>query len=119
MSVETSTAAPGDSGAAVTVKATPTATLDAIAATLVSERPAVSEHAIAQAEADAAAAVGKDKDGNTFNPAIHATDASGKPRLKANGAYALKRGKKSGASQSASTEKNSQSVKGIVLPGTI
>lgn len=99
-------------------KATPTATVDAIVTTLVSEKPDVQEHAIEQAEADAAANKGKDSAGNSFDPQIHAVNVNGTPRMTTRGAYALKRGKKPTTSQNAQNSPKSQSVKGVVLPGT-
>lgn len=111
---ESSVSGANDTGP--TVKATPTATVEAIGAGLIDQKPPVSEHAIAQREADAAEAVGKDKDGNAFNPEIHATDGAGNPRLKANGAYALRRGRKSTASQS---PQKPTVTKGVVIPGTV
>jgi hypothetical protein len=107
------TGASGSSDATATVKATPTATLDAIAAGMVGEKPQVSEHAIAAHEAEQAASAGKDKAGNAFNPAIHATNADGTPRTTVAGNYALKRGKKAGNA----TMVAPKSVKGVVLPG--
>lgn len=105
----------------VKAKATPTATLDAIAAGLISEKPEVQPHAIAQAEAEAAANVGKDAKGNVFNPAIHAVNADGSPRKTVGGAYALKRGKKSAnaaTGAAGTTSANPAHSKGIVVPGT-
>jgi hypothetical protein len=119
MSDETSVGS-GANEPTVTSNPTPTVTVEAIAATLKAEKPAVQEHAIAQAEAEAAAAEGKDSGGNSFNPAIHAVNADGTPRKTVTGRYALKRGKKANSS---ADSKNSQSVKtgtaarGIVLPG--
>jgi hypothetical protein len=104
----------GGANPPATVESTPTATLDAIAATLVSEKPEVQPHAIAQADAERAAAVGKDSQGNDFNPAIHAVNADGSPRKTMTGRYALKRGRKSDSDKSADS---STSAKGIVLPG--
>lgn len=102
-------------------KATPTATLDAIAGTLISEEPDVQPHAIAQAEAETAANVGKDAKGNLFDKAIHAVNADGSPRKTQGGAYALKRGKK--GANAATGANSSPGVKpansnGIVVPGT-
>lgn len=95
----------------VTPEPTPTATVDAIAATLVSEKPAPSEHAIAAAQAEAAANEGKDAAGERFNPAIHAVNADGSPRKTVGGRYALKRGKKAG-----STQAPPSTIKGVVIP---
>lgn len=104
------------SDAPATSEATPTATVDAIASTLISEKPAVSEHAIAAAQVEAAAQQGKDSQGNSFNAAIHATNADGSPRKTITGRFALKRGKKSGAAPSA-TSQPATSIKGVVVPG--
>lgn len=107
-----------DSG---TAKATPTVTLESIAGTLISEEPDVQPHAIAQAEAETAANVGKDNKGNAFNPAIHAVNADGSPRKTVGGAYALKRGKKSATAQSGTPgakSANPGNSTGIVVPGT-
>lgn len=101
------------------VKPTPTATLDAIAATLIEQKPPVSEHAIAQREADAAAAVGQDSDGNVFDPSIHAVNADGTPRTRANGSYALKRGRKSTSSQNPPKNSGAAKAKGVAVPGTV
>jgi len=83
---------------------------------MVGEKPAVSEHAIAAHEAEQAASAGKDKSGNSFNPAIHATNADGSPRLTIGGNYALKRGKKAANATNAGAQP-AKSVKGVVIPG--
>lgn len=101
-------AAPVTAGA--TVESTTTETAASIAATLVSEQPAVQPHAIEQAETERAANANKDQHGNAFDPKIHATNADGTPRKTVRGAWALKRGNKG---------KNAPppSSNGIVLPG--
>lgn len=106
--------------AQVKVEPAPTATLESIATTLIGEQPEVQPHAIAQAEAETAANVGKDAKGNGFNPSIHAVNADGTPRKTVGGAYALKRGKKSATAQSsagATKPANSANSTGIVIPG--
>lgn len=106
--------------AEVMAKPTPTATVDAIAGVLIDEQPAVQPHAIAQAEAETAANVGKDKNGNAFNPAIHAINADGTPRKTVGGAFALKRGKKSANAQNSTNSPKGASAAnstGIVIPG--
>jgi hypothetical protein len=95
-----------------TSKATPTATVESIASELIGEKPGVSEHAIAAHGARTAANADKDKDGNAFNPAIHAVNADGSPRKTTTGRYALKRGKKAGV-----VEAPKATAKGIVIPG--
>lgn len=76
------------------------ADVSTIGVTLMSEQPAVQEHAISQAAADAAAQSNHDVNAQPFNAAIHAVNADGSPRKTAKGAWALKRGKKAGAAQS-------------------
>lgn len=95
-----------------TSNATPTATVESIAAELVSEKPGVSEHAIAAHTARTEANAGKDPSGATFNPAIHAVNADGSPRKTTTGRFALKRGKKAGT-----VEAPKATAKGIVIPG--
>jgi hypothetical protein len=93
-------------------KATPTATVESIAAELVGEKPGVSEHAITAHAARTEANAGKDVGGSSFNPAIHAVNADGSPRKTTTGRFALKRGKKAGT-----VEAPKASPKGIVIPG--
>lgn len=106
--------------AKATAKPAPTVSVESIAGVLITEEPAPQPHAIAQAEAETAASVGKDAKGNAFNPAIHAVNADGSPRKTVGGAYALKRGKKSANAQPAAPgakSANSANSTGIVIPG--
>lgn len=98
-----------------TAKPTPTATVESIAGTLIGEKPAPQEGAIAQAEAERVAQADKDVNGQAFNPAIHAANADGSPRKTARGAWALKRGRKGSASATPAAAASAH--KGIVVPG--
>lgn len=96
-----------------TAEHTPTAVdVSTIGDTLISEQPAVQEHAIEQAKAEAKASEGQDANGEAFNPAIHAQNADGTPRKTVGGAYAKKRGRKSGSATTASG-----SGPKVVIPG--
>lgn len=100
-------------------QSTPTSDVSAIAAALQTEEPAPQQHAIDQALADSKAAEGKDKNGEIFNPAIHAANADGSPRTTNSGRFALKRGKKSGSAQlSTSGAQGTGTAKLNVPPGT-
>lgn len=101
-----------DAGAGATAEPTskPTATsehtpggadVSTIGVTLMDEQPAVQEHAINQANADALAQAANDVNGQPFNAGIHAVNADGSPRKTAKGIWALKRGKKAGTAQPA------------------
>jgi len=92
-----------DSSAAHTADSSPGAVdLFAVAGELSQSMPEVQEHAVAQARAQAAAQAGMvsalpaDKAGTRFDPALHATNDDGSPKLTATGAYAKKRGRKAG-----------------------
>jgi hypothetical protein len=111
MKSENSTAE-GGTEAVEASNATPTATVESIAAELVGEKPGVSEHAIAAHAARQEANAGKDPTGSSFNPAIHAVNADGSPRKTTTGRFALKRGKKAGT-----VEAPKATAKGIVIPG--
>jgi len=77
--------------------------LAGIATSLVEDMPEVQEHAITEAtqQAQAVAAVGPvDRDGQTFNPAIHKADASGNPILSPSGTLTKKPGRKAGGANS-------------------
>ncbi len=82
---------------------------------MVSEKPDVQPHAIAQAEAERVASADKDKDGQAFNAAIHAVNADGSPRKTVSGRWALKRGNKG---KPGATAQPASAVKsGVVVPG--
>lgn len=74
------------------------ANLEGIAATLAAETPDVQAHAVDAARAESQAQSGKDVNGESFNPAIHAAGADGAGRLNAKGAWERKRGRKAGGS---------------------
>lgn len=84
-----------------------------IASTLRDEAPAVQEGAIAEFQRQQAVAGTKDAKGVTFDEAIHAKDAAGKPLKTAGGEWAKRRGRKAGAA-TASTP--ARSVVGGVGP---
>jgi hypothetical protein len=81
----------------------------------VTEKPDVQPHAIEQADAERAAAVGKDAQGNSYDPNIHAQNPDGSPRKTVRGTYALKRGRKGGKSPTGAAP--TQSANGVILPG--
>ena len=48
-----------------------------------------------------------------FNPAIHATDADGNPVMRKDGTFALKRGRKAGSTNSATTTRKGFDVQAV------
>ena len=48
-----------------------------------------------------------------FNPAIHATDADGNPVMKKDGTFSLKRGRKAGSTNSATTTRKGFDVQAV------
>ena len=68
-----------------------------IASQLAGGMPEVQQHAIDKAQADATTS---SEQAEKFDPAIHATDTDGNPKYRADGSFALKRGRKAGATQS-------------------
>lgn len=73
------------------------ADVNALAATLSAERPDVQPHVISAAKAEAASGNKTDKQGNSFDPAIHVAGPDGKGRINSRGLWEAKRGKKPGS----------------------
>lgn len=99
------------------------ASLDAIASELADESPAPNVAAI-EAEKEKSEAFKRefahlrDRDGNPFDPAIHATNADGTPKLTANGKLRKRPGRKSGDSVGVSSKSRLGGIPGASAPVT-
>lgn len=119
MSNETaSVSADSDQVSADSDAAQSSSNISAIASDLAADMPAVQQHAIDLAMQNAGQqAQTPSGNGEAFNPAIHATNPDGSPKMRVDGGFALKRGRKSGAAtqskvakpQSAATPQVSES----------
>lgn len=85
------------------------ADVQGIAATLRSEMPEVQSHAVEAARSEAAASVGKDINGDSFNSATHVTGSDGQGKKNAKGAWEKKRGRKAGSSTAGNSAQSVQS----------